>query len=425
LKLVPILGGAKDRLLPASVPFRFFAAATGFHVLAWLALFAGAEDLPGFIGGPGHVLAALHLLTLGVLVMTAIGASLQLLPVATRQPLVRVWPARMVFWLFAPGTLVLAVGMIGASPTMLLAGGLGVCAGLLVFAVLMTDNLLRAASMPIVAGHGWGALAALIGFAGLGLALVVDFDTGFLPDRQTIAAAHMVLATFGFMGLLAFGFSHVLVPMFAMSRALPARDGWLELGLALAAIALAVVGILVGDATILSAGVIFGLAAGAVYLWLMRTALRTRMRKRLGLSFAVMRASWALMMLGLATGLAVLYDVPVPNGATLFGFLVLAGWLLTFLMAVLQRIMPFLASMHATGKGGMPPLLSELTAERPLKVHAVFHAAALILCSAGIVLDAPVLVQLGVALGVVGAIAFAMFAGSVVTRLNRASTAEG
>jgi hypothetical protein len=414
-----MLGGAKDRLLPASVPFRFFIAATGFNALAWLALLFGAEQAPGFLGGPGIVLAAIHLLTLGVLVMTAMGASLQLLPVATRQPMLRVWPARLCFWLYTPGTLALAIGMIDASPVLLFGGSIGVCAGLLVFAILMTDNLLRAASMPVVAAHGWGALAALVGFAGLGLSLVVDFTAGFLFDHQVVAIAHMVLATFGFMGLLAFGFSHVLIPMFALSRALPARYGWLELGLAVAAILLAVIGVLTDERTTLAAGMILGLAASTAYLWLMRMALRSRMRKRLDLSFVVMKISWVLLIVGLVTGLAVLFEAPVPNGAALFGFLVLAGWLLTFLMGVLQRIMPFLASMHAAGKRGTPPLLSDLTSEGPLKIHAACHLAALAACSVGLVLDAPLVVALGAALGFVGAIAFAVFASLVVIRIGR------
>ncbi len=32
------LGSASGRLLEASIPFRFFASAVFFHVLAWLAL---------------------------------------------------------------------------------------------------------------------------------------------------------------------------------------------------------------------------------------------------------------------------------------------------------------------------------------------------------------------------------------------------
>ena len=40
------LVGATSRLLPMSIPFRFFGAAIVFHLLAWLALLAGSPRLP-------------------------------------------------------------------------------------------------------------------------------------------------------------------------------------------------------------------------------------------------------------------------------------------------------------------------------------------------------------------------------------------
>jgi hypothetical protein len=36
---------ARSRLLPMSVPFRYFGAAVAFHVLAWAALLAGARGV--------------------------------------------------------------------------------------------------------------------------------------------------------------------------------------------------------------------------------------------------------------------------------------------------------------------------------------------------------------------------------------------
>lgn len=413
------LGSAKNRLLPASIPFRYFASAVGFQMLAWLVLIFASDELPGFTGGPGLLLATLHLLTLGVLVTTVMGASYQLLPVATRKPLLRKWPTKLSFWLFVPGTLVLAWGMVDTSTWALHAGGTGVGGGLLVFGLLTADNLRRARSaMPIVSAHGWGAVVALFGFVVLGLSLVVDFKTGFLVDRQIITASHMVLAVFGFMGLLAFGFSHVLIPMFVLSRTLPVRLGWAEFGLSLVAISLATIGVFTQNDLVVAMAIVVGLAASFAYLWLMRSAFRTSMRKRLGLSFIVIRTSWGLLILALLVGLVVSLGVPIPNGMTLFGFLLLVGWLLSFLTGILQRIMPFLASMHVVGKGGRPPLLSELTADRPLLIHAVCHFTAIALCSAGIVLDAPLIVKAGAVIGLVGAIAFAVFAGFVVRRIK-------
>ncbi len=413
------LGGAKSRLLPASVPFRYFAAAAGFHVLAWLVLLVAADELPGFIGGPGRLLAAIHLLTLGVLVMTAMGAAFQLLPVATRRPLVRTWPARLGFWLLTPGTAGLAYGMTSGHHLAMAAGGASVTASMIIFAAIVGDNLRRAGDIPVVVAHGWAALVSLAVLAGLGLALIGDFETGFLPDHQAAALAHLIIAGFGFMGLLVFGFSHVLIPMFALSRTLPARLAWSQLWLACAACVVATGAALMDSPAGLAMASVIGLGASAVYLWLMRTALQTGMRKRLGLSFVLIKMSWAALLVCLVLGLAVALGAPVPNGATLFGFILLAGWLLTFLTGILQRIMPFLASMHAAGKGGKPALLSELTADLPLTVHAGCHIGAVVLCSFAILLNSALLARLGAALGLTGALAFAAFVYLILVKLKK------
>ncbi len=432
------LGGAKDRLLPASIPFRFFLGAAGFHILAWVALFIGADDLAGFSGGTGPVLAAIHLLTLGVLALSALGASYQLLPVVTRAALARAWPAALSFWLLVPGILLLTWGMAGGtiggtiggmiggtiagmtgngSTAMTVGGGL-VSAGLALFAILTADNLRRAGSIPVIAAHGWGALAALVALVGIALALIANFQGGFLSDHPGMASVHMVLASFGFMGLLVLGLSQVLIPMFVLSHALPARPGWVQLALAIAGLVMFTIGILADIPGLVLAA--FLAAAGATYAHyqLMRAAFSTSMRKRLGLSFVMIRVSWALLGLGLLIGLGLALDLAIPNAPALFGFVVLVGWLLTFLTGILQRIMPFLASMHASGKSGRMPLLSDLTAETPLRIHAVCHWGALALVAVGIVTDLTICIQAGAALGFIGSLAFAAFAVNVVIQLN-------
>jgi hypothetical protein len=101
----------------------------------------------------------------------------------------------------------------------------------------------------------------------------------------------------------------------------------------------------------------------------------------------------------------------------LFGFLLLGGWLLTFLLGVLQRILPFLASMHVTQPRGSPPLISEIAAAWPLKVHTACHSAALATIAAAIILDHAMLTRLGAAVGLVGATAFAWFTADVLRRV--------
>jgi hypothetical protein len=417
MTMAVFLGGAKSRLLPLSVPFRFFVAAALFQILTWAALLAGADQVVSFRGGLGPVLAAVHLLTLGVLTMTAAGAAAQLLPVATRRAFAAVWPIKLLFWVFVPGVILLTAGMYMANPPALIAGSLFVGAALILLAVLLADNLRRSASLPVVSAYGWAALASLLAVVGLGIALAVDYERALLPDHGASALAHMILAGFGFMGLLAIGFSHVLIPMFALSAAPNMKQSIAALTLAVAALLTGTAGALLDNAAALAAAAVIGLSAAGLHLAQMRHVLRTGMRKRLGLSFILVRVAWVMLPLTLLVGIAAPYGLAGPNGPTLFGFLLLFGWLLTFLLGILQRIMPFLASMHATrAKGELPLPMSELAASQPLKLQAGCHLAALALLSVAIVIESTPLAQVGATAGLLGAIAFAWFTGDLLRR---------
>jgi hypothetical protein len=73
---------------------------------------------------------------------------------------------------------------------------------------------------------------------------------------------------------------------------------------------------------------------------------------------------------------------------------------------------------------GKPPLLSELTAEQPLKLHAWCHLAALALITVGILADVTLLIRIGAAVGAVGAVAFGWFAYLLLRRLFFFSPAD-
>jgi hypothetical protein len=412
------LGGAQSRLLPTSVPFRFFAVAAIAHVLMWIMLLAGADEIAGFRGGVGATLAAVHLLTLGVLTMTAIGASVQLLPVATRHALPAVWPVKLVFWLVVPGIALLILGMVALQTTLLTIGAAATAAGLLLFGILLADNLRRAPNLGPVGTYGWIALAAFVMLIGLGLLLALDYHVGRLPDRGAVALAHLILGGYGFMGMLVLGFSQILIPMFALAAS-PRRDAsTLTALLAAAALALGTLGALDRSRSMLVLAVVLGLAASGLHLILMARTLRTGMRKRLGLSFVLIRAAWAVLPISLLVGLADLYGLAGRNGVTLFGFLLLGGWLLTFLLGILQRIVPFLASMHAArSSDGAPLRPSELADAWPLRLHAICHAIALVGVAAAIGFDHSLVMRIACAIGGLGALVFAWFVLDVLRRL--------
>lgn len=383
---------ARSRLLPMSLPFRYFGAAAAFQVGAWLLLVFSSRELLDFRIGLGPVFAALHLLTLGVLAMTAIGATLQLLPVATRQPVRALWAVRLVWWLFVPGTVLFAAAGAAYRPTLLGPGAMLVVLALLLYSILLGRNLLGARGMKAVVAHGWAALACLVALAATGLAVVGRYEHGWDLDHAAVRNAHLILATFGFMGLLALGLSSFLLPMLAVAPPPSRRSTYAVLGLAL-------LGIVLGSFGAVLPGAVLGLAAALLHVVAMERSLRARLRPALGPSFALIRISWACLVASLA-----LAALGFPGGPLLFGLLLVPGWLLTFLLGVLQRIVPFLGSVHAGAS-----VLSALTPGRLLAAHGSLHLAALALLLGAALSGQPSLAALGAACGLAGAVAFAAF----------------
>ncbi len=402
--------GAQARLLDPTIPYRYFAAALGFHILLWALIAAFPDDAAVFAGGSGPGLAALHSLTLGVLTATAMGAAFQMLPVATGTPLRSTRAARVASWFFIPGTGLLVWGMAVAEHLLMALGGFAVALGLGIFLVLIAEVLWRARAFEPLSRFGLTALAALLVGVALGFVLIIDHDHGFLDERARTAAVHLIVAGFGFMGLLALGFSHVLVPLFALAQGVPAGESRATFALSALGLVAGGAGVYHGVSFLAAGGALLGLLGAALHLRGMARCLATGMRKNLGVSALLLRAGWGFLVTSLVVGLVTALGFFEMQGPRLFAFLALFGWLLTFLLGVLQRILPFLGSMNATGAGTRPPRPSELAPEGLLHAHALLHALALVLVGTGIGLEAALPVRLGGFAGLVGAVIYAGFA---------------
>ncbi len=414
------LGGAAGRLLAPSIVFRFFAAALLFHLLGWLVLLLAAPSLPDFAGGLGPALAALHLFTLGVLLMTAIGASLQLLPVATRQSVTAArWPYELIWGLYTLGVLVATSGMGAELPAPLGWGALALAAALLLYLFLLARNLRGARGMRLVVLHGWGAGLSLLLLLGSGLSLAGAYSGFFLLERIAAVGVHITFAGYGFMGLLVMGFSYILVPMFALSDNPAPAWSHLSLGLALAALLLALA-VWLGW---LPAWLLGGALAALGLAWLMHVALmerslRSGMRRGLGSSFVLVRIGWGCLIASLALALLSEFEWPIRRAPVLFGLL-LVGGLLTLLLGMLSRIVPFLAAMHAGAGMRRPPTPSHMTAQRALDVHLYSHCAAFLALLGGVCLDSVWLLRGGAAVGALGAAAYLVFFGKAWRRMTQ------
>ncbi|AMO22512.1 hypothetical protein GCM10027034_29070 [Ramlibacter solisilvae] len=410
------LGGASGRLLPAAVPFRFFGAAAAYQVAAWGVLVATWGGWIDFAGGLGLPLAALHLLTLGVLAMAALGAGAQLMPVATRQPPVSGRWLDFIWWVYTPGVAVLTAGMATGSATALLLGSAAVAGPLAAWALLMARHLARARGMPGVRAHAWGSLACLALVLVTGTALTAWWSGAAQPPRPLLTHAHQVVAPFGFMGLLSAGLSYILVPMFVLSPAPAERRQLGALAFFAAALLLACASGHLGG-PLLAAAAVAGAAGAAWHLWLMRAAIASGMRKDLGHSFLLVRFGWGALGVAVAIALAIGFGAEVEAR-----WLVAAAlcWLSSVLAGFLQRILPFLGSMHAAAGRRRGPTASSLSHAGLLRAHALCHVAAWCAVAAALATHSRALAALAAVAGLAGSMAFALFFAQLLRRMRAA-----
>ena len=411
------LGGASGRLLPMSVPFRYFGAAAAYHVIAWAVLAATGGAWVDFHGGLGVPLAALHLLTLGVLAMTALGAGAQLMPVATRQAAIGAGWLKAIWWVYTPAVGVLAFGMAQGSRDALAVGATGVVVALAAWLVLMARHLMGSRGMPGVHAHAWGALACLAAVGATGACLAAMWS-GVLPaDRSWLVRLHVVLAPFGFMGLLSMGFSSILVPMFALSPA--PRERVQLASFALAGVAVVLACLSAPSGAVEAFAWLGGACAVGLHLVQMQRAMATGMRKDLGTSFVLVRFGWGALVLTLvvwgATGSGVLRD-PVP--VLVFTAL---GWLASVLFGFMHRILPFLGALHAAAGRRRGPTASSLTHAGALKWHAIGHMGAWTAAVVALAAGNRALGALAAIAALAGAVAFLLFYVHLVRRMRTPS----
>lgn len=410
------LGGAHQRLLPEAVPLRFFGMAAVAHALAWLAIAIVADAVPFYQGGPGPVAAAFHLLTVGVLLSTAMGASLQMLPVALGRTAPAVKSCNLLFSLLFVGVIGLVSGFAIHSVPLIAVGAATLFASVATYGSALIGILKGASGLGLVRLHVWAALLCLGLGVLLALLLAIDYGAAILPDHQAAAVVHMLLAVYGFMGLLAFGLSQILIPMFAIAEPQGGRTPAFAFALALAALALAAVALLASRASVAAVAAVLGLGAAGCHIVQMEKILAKRIRRRLGGEFILIRLAWTMLPLSLLLAFALALGLLPPTGPALFGFVAVFGWLLTIVVGIQQRILPFLGSMHAVRAQARPLAPAKLVNAPALRLHRWCHGAALVVVALGIGLAEPIAIRLGACAGLVGALAYAAFAVTVLQR---------
>ena len=332
------------------LPFRHFALS-----LAFLALFGLLLPFNGnlFLGGfrtPG-LLMMVHILTLGWITMTILGAAFQLVPVALQVSLHSERLANALLPLFAVGAVTMIVALwrfqanwmvVGASLLLLAAVG---------YLYLMVRTLLRVRHWDVVAAHVAASVAMAFLIPILGLLMALQNTSGllgaaYLPTLKT----HLLLAALGYISLLIVGVSYKLVGMFTLTEdLLPERLAWVEFGLMLFGLTVLPLAFYLPAWRWLGwLGGLALLAGVGIYAWILAGLYRRRRRRLFDINTPFTQASlvWFLLLL-LAAALALTGWIPVSQSFWIaFGWSLLLGWVGQMIIGQMYKITPFLTWLH-------------------------------------------------------------------------------
>jgi hypothetical protein len=339
------------------LPLAYLTTAAAALVLAASAVPWLGFELAGHYYQP-RVLALTHVVTLGWITLTIMGASYQIVPIVLGRTL---WSERLAWWQLVT-TAVGVVGMaghffIGTWSGLVWAAGLvalGVAAHL-VNAALTVRGLAQwtfTARLVVLAYVGLG-LTTVFG-ALLGLNKLVTVVPGELFDNLH---AHVHLALLGWVLPMVIGVAARVYPMFLLAREPGGWPGRVQLwGLGLGVPA-TVIGIVASRALLVSGALAVAAALAAHLAWIV-AMVRGRRRPSLdwGLRFALTGA--LALVPASALGLALAFDVLAgPRVALAYAALALGAWASLTIVGMLLKIVPFLVWYRAYGaRAGREPV---------------------------------------------------------------------
>lgn len=370
---------------PISVPLRFFLTAPAFG-LAAAGLIAWAG--PGVFASrytPG-LLAATHLLVLGVLAMCMVGALLQMLPVVAGVTLRH--PNRLAGIVhpgLVLGTGLLAGGLYTAKPRLLLAALPLLGGALLLFAGSALWGLARAPAKNATVTAMKAAVAALVVTAALGIALAWGYSGRAALPMLALTDVHLSWGLFGWVGMLIVGVAYQVVPMFQLTPPYPMAATRLLLPLAIAGLLLLSLGSVNPDWWVSSLANVLLAAPFAVFA-AATLVLQSRRRRKVPdvtLRFwrVAMVAILAALLLWIIGRLEPAWQA-TPSHAIALGILWVFGFACSAVNGMLYKIVPFLVWLHLTSMNpprGSIPNMKQIVADRAANHQALAHEGALAL----------------------------------------------
>ena len=339
-----------DQAPPIHVPLRFFLTAPLFGVVAGLFVLFSESTLFESRYALASIVAT-HLITLGFFTAVMLGALTQMLPVLAGAKIPKVTHvATFVHLFFLGGIAAFSIGLYSTIPWLLdlargtLGSALGVMLGAILYSIVKVEHL-----TPTIRGMRTSLLFAL-GAVALGMVLLGDYSAQNIGSRHyQLANIHSVWAFFGFAAVLIVAVSFQVLPMFYVSQEF--GETFRKWALPFVAVLLIVWAFL---ESLYPQYALFCKLMLALFFLYFATEIYNRLKQRKRSVVDVTLYYWyfGAFMLGASMVAWILREVMADITITTVALLG-AGGVLSIMIGMLYKIVPFLVWFHLNAMGYM------------------------------------------------------------------------
>ncbi|NDI33787.1 hypothetical protein [Chengkuizengella sediminis] len=343
------------------LPLSFILYSLMALIISQFVLFLNGEMIIQGIYRTPEIWMTAHLLLLGFVMMVAMGAMYQLVPVVFLTP---IWSEKfgfLQFFISAMGILSFSVSLAYYLEYAMYSGGLTLL-GILMFLFQMWKTIKKQSNKNILTVFVGTALICLLLTICLGILLTVNLGLNIdLINHFTVLKTHILLGLAGWFTLLIFGFSYKMIPMFSLSHGYSMKLSMYVYCTYVSGLLISVLSFSLDSKIILKFGFILLLIGFSIFILHMKNILKKRLKKNLDRAFV-------FSLIGILFGwilhlIAMFYVLFFEISISIIGILIylyIFGWIIFSIMGYLYKIVPFLWWTHRyseqVGKTDVPIL---------------------------------------------------------------------
>ncbi|MGB5866942.1 MAG: hypothetical protein WBG69_03615 [Arcobacteraceae bacterium] len=385
------IGLSLDQAPPYQAPIKFFLTAPIFAIISGVfAFFANSFE----IHDP-YIIATLHLITIGFIIMTIIGALQQMLPViagAIIPNAKRV--SNITYVLLVLGLLFFTFGFVFYEKLLFLLASLFLASGLLYFTIIALIQLVKVENKSyIVQGIIISLAFFLIAFL-LGIFLLIENATANITElHYNIALLHYNYIFFGFVFLLIVSITIQVVPMFWVTNNFSKNE---QMCIIFSTTLLLVVYPL-NVFLHLELDIAYKLIFGAIifyFIFLTIQKLQQRKRKLKDITVYFYTTSMIFLAIGMVYWVMMsFFTLP----ANLFALIVGLGFIISLMNGMLYKIVPFLTWFHLNAQGMFEiPTIREMIPIKNMQTQYILYVTSVMALCVGLSLNSNIITKFAI-----------------------------